>query len=207
MQGSIQFRTAIKPCGDEGDDASGHGTHVAGVAAGRVFAPVGHEDEVLEASEYDGLASDAKIFFTDLMQNADPACNIPEEPCARVGEMSVPIDIHARLFPQPYAAGARVHLNSWGCTIPPGESAHYCNNYTTHSMEIDRYSWENKDFLVVNAVGDIGTSDAQGTVSSPATCKNCLSVGSTHLWNDQYRKNVLYRDPQDDVCKDCQFPK
>ena len=104
------------------------------------------------------MAPEAQIYFTDLMQNADPSCNNPDLPCSRVSEMSVPVDVNAQLFPKPYAAGARVHLDSWGCSIPPGESPHYCNNYTTHSMEIDRFSWDHKDFLVVTAVGDTGES-------------------------------------------------
>lgn len=149
-------RRAIKPCGDQGDDRTGHGTHLSGLAAGGAFAPAGHEEEVIQAGEYNGMAPEAKIYFTDLMQNADPACNTPGLPCSRVSEMSVPVDVSSQLFPKPYAAGAKVHLDSWGCTVPIGESPHYCNNYTTHSMEIDKFAWEHKDFLVVTAVGDTG---------------------------------------------------
>ena len=65
--------------------------------------------EVAAAQPYDGIAPGAKIYFTDVMYNADPGCNIPEDVCDRVDKMTVPVDVAEGLFPAPYAAGARVH--------------------------------------------------------------------------------------------------
>ncbi len=110
VQGSVRFSTADNPCGDYGDDRAGHGTHVAGSAAGRAFAPESHSAEVRAAAPYDGVAPGAKIFFTDVMLNADPACNLPESVCGRVDGVTVPVDVAAALFPAPYEAGARVRL-------------------------------------------------------------------------------------------------
>jgi hypothetical protein len=76
-----------------------------------------HTYTYIQASEHNGIASDSRIFFSDLMQNADPNCNIPGAPCARVSEMSVPLDVESKLFPEPYDAGVRVHLNAWGCRV------------------------------------------------------------------------------------------
>ena len=84
MQGSVQFSTADVPCGDYGDDRAGHGTHVTGSAAGRAYAPASQAQQVMAARPYDGIAPGAKIYFTDVMYNADPACNIPENVCGRV---------------------------------------------------------------------------------------------------------------------------
>ncbi len=83
---------------------------MAGSAAGRAFAPESHSAEVRAAAPYDGVAPGAKIFFTDVMLNADPACNLPESVCGRVDGVTVPVDVAAALFPAPYEAGARVNL-------------------------------------------------------------------------------------------------
>ena len=66
--------------------------------------------------------------------------------------------------------------------------------------------WLNQDFLVVVAAGEYGALAAQGTIPSPATCKNCLVVGASEKWNDEYRTSVHFRDPVQDVCSACTFP-
>ncbi len=73
-------------------------------------------------------------------------------------------------------------------------------------MEVDNFMWLNQDFLVVVAAGDYGELAAEGTVSSPATCKNCLAVGTSEIWNEEYRSAVDFRDPIADVCAACTFP-
>lgn len=206
VTGTIQFNTARKPCGDEGDDRAGHGTHVSGAAAGAAFGPAAKADEVSVAEEYNGLGKGAKIFFTDVMQNADPNCNVPGQVCNRVAEMTVPLNTKGLLYQPAHSAGARVHLNSWGCKTPVGEDATYCNRYDANARDVDAFTWENPDFLTITAVGDAGETWASGTVASPATCKNCLSVGASDTFNEQYREAALFRDPMEDMC-DCKYPR
>jgi subtilisin family serine protease len=46
------------------------------------------------------------------------------------------------------------------------------------AQDIDRFSWDHEDFVVLVAAGNDGTAGT-GTVSTPATCKNCITVGSS----------------------------
>ena len=206
LKGEIQFMTARKPCGDNGDDRAGHGTHVSGAAAGAAFGPASRAAEVQEAAAYNGLASGAQIYFTDVMQNADPNCNVPGLVCTRVAEMTVPLDTKRLLYQPAYDAGARVQLNSWGCKRQSEESVTTCNRYDTNAQDLDAFAWEHPDWLAVTAVGDAGDSWASGTVASPATCKNCLSVGASDIFNEEYRESVRFRDPMEDMC-DCKYPR
>ena len=79
LKGSIQFKTAFKPCGDRGDDRAGHGTHTTGVALGAVDTPDLPEfhKQKAAAMEYNGIAPGAKVYFDDVMQNDSPKCNVP----------------------------------------------------------------------------------------------------------------------------------
>jgi hypothetical protein len=51
-------------------------------------------------------------------------------------DMTVPVDVSTGLFPDAYAAGARVHVNSWGCRVLEGEDSSYCGNYTTQEFDV-----------------------------------------------------------------------
>jgi len=206
IKGTVQFMTADKPCGDDGDDKAGHGTHITGSMAGSAFTPETMQEEQRVAKEQDGMAPAAKIFFSDMMQNADPNCNVPGRVCNRVNEVSVPNDLANILFADPYNAGARVHLDAWGCKVLEGDRASSCNEYNTHAQEIDAFMFDKQDFLVITAAGDTGNLEKEATVAAPATCKNCLTVGATNVWNERYREAVLYRDPMQDICGACSFP-
>jgi hypothetical protein len=65
---------------------------------------------------------------------------------------------------------ARVFSASWGTED---------NTYTEQARQIDEHAWANDDFVVVVAAGNGGTAGI-GTVGSPATAKNILSVGATY---------------------------
>ena len=78
--------------GSGGDDASGHGTHVAGSVAGY---STGY------GNEFKGMASGSKLAFFDI------------EP-AYTGRLVLPNDLAKSMFPPAYSAGARLHSNSWG---------------------------------------------------------------------------------------------
>jgi subtilisin family serine protease len=61
---------------------------------------------------------------------------------------------------------------------------------------------QHPDFLVVFAAGNSGSADGSvaGTVSSPATCKNCLSVGSTNIGMVGFARNWQYASALE-MCK------
>jgi subtilisin family serine protease len=143
-------------------DFEGHGTHVAGIAAGRANVALAGSSA---AAANNGLAVGASLFFQDIS--------------ASVGLITPPIHLQ-QLFAPAYAAGARVHSNSWGCS---GNKPTDCNVYSLAAREVDAFMFNHPDFLVVFAAGNAGSSDSSmiGTVSSPATCKNCLSVGSSNI--------------------------
>ena len=210
LKGKIQFKTAPKPCGDAGDDRAGHGTHTASVAAGAADTPPISIPEFAAkrpaAAVHNGIAPGAKIHFTDVMQNASPDCNIPGKICPRVGSMTIPLDLGKDLFLASYEAGARIHLNSWGCRINKGDRPGLCNKYTTRSRDVDAFMYNHPDFLIIFAAGENGQLDNAGSISEPGTCKNCLTVGSTHTWNSRYREAIKTRDPHADICSACSHP-
>jgi subtilisin family serine protease len=162
-------RACTQRCGsgDASDDLEGHGTHVAGTAAGRAPASSSY-------SPYNSMAAAARIVFTDIQVSSD--------------SLTIPDDLYSGIFADAYAAGARIHSNSWGCGRAPGDPVTRCNVYDAMAADIDRFAWEHEDFVVLVAAGNDGTSGA-GTVSTPATCKNCITVGSSEGF---YESGVSY---------------
>jgi len=67
--------------------------------------------------------------------------------------------------------GARLHSNSWGST--------WDRSYNLMCHDIDRFTWEDEEDLVVFAVmnGDLYDADP---ILSPENAKNVLAVGATH---------------------------
>lgn len=64
--------------------------------------------------------------------------------------------------------GARIHSNSWGATSD--------NSYNAWAHDIDAFSFQNEDDLVVFAVINGG---ATTPILSPENAKNCLAVGAS----------------------------
>lgn len=106
-------------------------------------------------AEYNGQAPNAKLAFWDI-GNAQGRLNLPQ-----------PYNVN--LLPWQYAAGARIHSNSWGAALP---------YYDSSASEFDRMMWDNKDLLVLIAVGNSGTQ-GEGSVGTPATSKNSIGVGAS----------------------------
>ena len=99
-----------------------------------------------------GMAPGAKVAFTQIF---DP-----------------PMRNKIGMFESAYLLGARIHTNSWGSSIVD-------NSYTPQASQFDRVAYENPDYLILFAAGNDGEWSQYGaTVGSPATCKNCLSVGA-----------------------------
>jgi hypothetical protein len=140
-------------------DTFGHGTHVAGVVAGDNFA------HLLIHDHADGMAPGAKLVIQDAGVDPDPCADLPGLGC--------PVVDLKPLFQQAYDQGARLHNNSWG----DNEEADVQNNYTVASQDVDQFQWDHKDDLIFFAAGNSGPR--RGTVGSPSTNKNGVSVGAT----------------------------
>jgi serine protease AprX len=157
FQGRIVGRIARGRPNDTTDPA-GHGTHVAGSVLGNGTASAG---------KIRGTAPGASLFFQSLL-----------DATGRLG--GLPIDLND-LFDEAYQAGARIHNNSWGAATP--------SSYTINSEEVDEFVRNHPDMLIVIAAGNAGTSASPKkaaigfvdwlSVSSPASCKNALTVGAS----------------------------
>lgn len=128
-------------------DEIGHGTHVGGSIAGDRGANGTHDP-------YDGMAPAALLFVQDVGSN-------------QWGLSGIPADL-GQLFGSSFAAGARIHSNSWGSET---------SAYDSSARSLDRFVAANPEFLVLVANGNSGPGDY--TVGSPATAKNVLSVGAS----------------------------
>ena len=167
------------------DADSGHGTHVAGsvLGDGAVALAAG------AATIPRGTAPLARLFFqaseqavawkpvSQLIAEGIAVPNIPGgwPPPAR-GLWGLPGSL-LPLFNAAYAAGARVHTNSWGSNV--------AGQYTASSADVDQFMWEHRDMLIVFSAGNAGTdADNNGqinadSIGSPGTAKNCLTVGAS----------------------------
>ncbi|HYU32994.1 MAG TPA: S8 family serine peptidase [Thermoanaerobaculia bacterium] len=140
-------------------DTHGHGTHVAGTVAGDNFA------NLLTHDTADGMAPGAKLVIQDAGFLTDNCADLPGLGC--------PVVDLKPLFQQAYDQGARLHTNSWG----DNENGAVQNNYTVGSQDVDQFLWDHKDDLIFFAAGNAGPG--AGTVGSPSTNKNGVSVGAT----------------------------
>lgn len=137
------------------EDPMGHGTHVAGSILGRGTASGG---------KLQGGAYDAKFIpqgmWSPMMKN-----------------LTVPSKIQ-ELFEKSYAEGARIHSNSWG-------SPRNLGAYDNYASSVDEFTYNNPDMLVLFAAGNSGTDKNKdgridpGSVCSPGTAKNALTVGAS----------------------------
>lgn len=137
------------------EDPMGHGTHVAGSVMMR-GGPSG--DKLL------GGAFQAKILPQGMWSPI-------------IDNLTVPPKLN-RLFETAYADGARIHTNSWG-------SPRNLGAYDGMAAQVDEFMWENPDFLILFAAGNSGADLDKdgvidhGSVSSPGTAKNALTVGAS----------------------------
>lgn len=182
------------PGGDDGpaDLDSGHGTHVCGSVAGSGAASAGLPET---AGRIRGLAHEARIVFQaveQLLVWKDPRT---EAENGRYGLAGIPQDLTV-LFTDAYAHRARIHSNSWGGGDPGA--------YDSQCEQLDRFVFEHPDFCVVVAAGNDGTDrDGNGeielgSVSSPGTAKNCITVGACENDRPAFRAETYGRWWPDD---------
>lgn len=135
--------------GDAEDDAEGHGTHVAAIAAGQ---PPG------SSNKNSGAAPEAKLAFFDLGSSAD-------------NTVTTPYDLEENYFSITYAAKARVHAASWG-----SNAVHYdsdCAAVDRFAASNPDF------LPVFSAGNFGSHTDAYNTtVNAPALAKNTIAVGN-----------------------------
>jgi serine protease AprX len=162
------------PGGDDGpaDLDSGHGTHVAGSALGSGSASAGLPGL---NGPIRGLAYNALLAFQAVEQEMQWKNPAHFTLYGRYILAGIPLDL-AALFSYAYGRRVRIHSNSWGGGDPGA--------YDAQCEQLDRFVWEHKTFTVLVAAGNDGTdSDGDGkinsmSVTSPATAKNCITVGA-----------------------------
>ncbi|MCD4750824.1 MAG: S8 family serine peptidase [Thermoanaerobaculales bacterium] len=147
----------VEPGADAYDTsaASYHGTHVSGSVAGDNHLNLstgldnGHDNG-------DGMAPQAQIVLQDVGNSGGGLAGL-------AGDLT-------DMFRQAYDAGARIHSDSWGTTA---------SVYDGTALDMDEFMFRNQDFLFVVAMGNSGTAPGDGSIGSPATAKNIVSVGAT----------------------------
>ncbi len=170
------------PGGDDGaaDVDSGHGTHVSGSVLGNGKKSQG----VIR-----GFANNARIFFQSIEQKLDWKDDRYRKEYGEYLLAGLPDDL-TKLFLQAYQGGARIHTNSWG-----GGTA---GSYDDQCLAVDRFVWENKDMVILFAAGNDGRDEdrtgkvKEGSITPPATAKNCISVAATENLREEFTDT--YRD-------------
>lgn len=137
---------------DDSDTVEGHGTHVSGTVAGKVIG----SDPSMEI--YNGHASAAKIAFFDMEYSSYPALGL-----------HYPLPFDKYVLSAAYAAGAKLHTNSWGSVF---------NAYDSTSLSIDSFLYDNPDFLALFAASNDG-AEGYYSIGNPAVAKNILTVGAS----------------------------
>jgi subtilisin family serine protease len=162
------------PRADDGpsDLDSGHGSHVAGSVLGNGTVSASLKNGPLIR----GLAYRARLVFQAVEQQTQWKSAKDQKENGRYGLWGIPNNLRT-LFQFAYSKGARIHSNSWGGGDPGA--------YDEQCRQLDRFVWDHKDFCVVVAAGNDGTDkDSDGkinptSITSPATAKNCITVGAS----------------------------
>jgi len=138
-------------CGDTSDGAGGHGTHVAGIAVGCIV-----NADITSDGMYDGVAPNAKLSFSDFGKPGTGLC-IPNT---------------NQLYGPGYAAGARVHSNSWG--------SYFSGNGYYAGQPTDAYLYATQSMAIFFAAGNAGSNgNGDRTITIDASAKNVIAVGSS----------------------------
>lgn len=143
-------------------DPMGHGTHVAGSIVGR-----GTASPISATSSWHTLRGGA------------PAAQFVGQSMwsPMLSNLMVPSQLGG-MFGKAYEKGARIHSNSWG-------AANNLGAYDTYAFQVDEFMFANQDMLILFAAGNSGADKNKdgridpGSVSSPGTAKNALTVGAS----------------------------
>ena len=162
--------------GSTADKHSGHGTHVSCTVLG-------------DGSKggYAGVAPDAELYF-QAMENDN------------TGNFVSPSLNY--LLNTAYNAGARIHTNSWGsaATSTQGQYTSEAEAVDDRSFNYDKVSNGQEGLTILFAAGNDGPG--AGTVGSPSTAKNVVTVGNHQARYSGAPDNLMSgssRGPTDDA--------
>lgn len=163
---------SYKSYADDKDIVRGHGSFVSSILSCSIKPEQfndGHEMKDL----FDGVQKDAKLCFFDL--------GLPTH------RLTVPHDLSSVYFPHLHnKCGAKISSNSWGS---PKRGA-----YTITSQEVDEWAYKNPQTVQLFAAGNGGRAGTR-TITSPGTCKNCITVGSSQWTRKSFELGYpLYGD-------------
>lgn len=159
------------------NDAVGHGTHVTGSILGNGVLSGSDPAQHKYTGSFAGVAPEARLVAQAFQVDASS------------GEVFGLPDNLEQLFAPAYAAGARIHSNSWGG--PADDDANPFGVYSPEAAAIDRFTWTHPDFLPLLAAGNDGTDGRFGSedmgdgvvdrdsMSVAATAKNAIAVGAS----------------------------
>lgn len=130
--------------------------------------PIGHGTHVIgsivgaganSGGQFKGLAYDAQVVVQSVLTSSGGL---------NIGDIGT-------ILGQAYNEGARIHSNSWTSNIV---------GYNTYSNQVDTFTWNNRDMVVLFSAGNYGDYNGDGvtdynTVTSPGTAKNCITVGAS----------------------------
>ncbi len=161
----------IELVGSDGasDLDSGHGTHVAGSVLGNgVLSGADLENNNYVGSN-SGMAPKSDLYFQAL-----------EYWTGSDFGLGVPNNLATGMFEPAYVFGAQIHSNSWGDPTSLGD-------YSSESVDVDTFTWNNKDMIILFAAGNCGTGgnnceySGANSVLPPGTSKNAITVGASSV--------------------------
>lgn len=124
---------------DDWADRHGHGTHVAGILAGRGVLSGADPETKKYSRSFAGVAPEASLIIQEVDVDA----------AGRSAAFRDETDL-TPFFEQAYKLGARVHNNSWADDQTP------LGAYGVHAQQVDRFVWEHPDMVVVFGAGNEG---------------------------------------------------
>jgi len=174
--------TQVLSAGGDWADGHGHGTHVAGSVAGAGVQSGANPAQRRYENSFAGIAPEANL----VIQGFEVASN---------GSVIGLDPDYYQLFDRAYAAGARLHSDSWGdITGPLTDPEAAYGGYPYGAQRTDQFIWDHPDMAIFFAAGNSGQDgtpglfgfcfDGDGVVDVdsllfPGTAKNVITVGAS----------------------------